>query len=366
MRKILLLILASAGLSACGGASNPNVEANCEIPAGGGLEDVGTPRTVVGDGTVASCTSAAFVAAVAKGGVITFNCGVAPLTITLTATAKIFNDTGPRIVIDGGNKITLDGGNARRMIYMNTCDEAQHWTTTHCNNQDHPKLTVQNLTFINGNASNLAYADGGAETEGGPDGGAIFVSGGQFKLVNSHFFNNRAIAVHQDRGGGAVRVTSTYNHATQPTYITNSTFGGRADRGNQAASGGGLSGLWTSFTITNSLFSHNRATGYGGNPGHGGNGGGVYMDGNDINLRLCGTRLEENHTNAYGRGMFYVSNNHAGVLSIIHSVIRNNIDDNTDGDNWSWDVTIPQVAFHPDMPYTVTESDIPPKFNFSF
>lgn len=365
--------MTAAGLVACGGGpgvegnpGNLNAEGNCTIPAVAGLEDVSAPRTVVGDGTPASCSSAAFVAAVAKGGVVTFNCGINPVTIVLTQTAKIVNDTGPRIVIDGGSKVTLDGGNARRILYMNTCDQAQHWTTTHCNNQDHPRLTVQNLTFVNGDARSLPYVDGQSETDGGPDGGAIFVNGGQFKIVNSRFFSNRAIAVHQDRGGGAVRVTSTYNHDTIPTYITNSTFGGRADLGNQASSGGGLSGLWTSFTITNSLFSFNRATGYGGNPGHGGNGGGIYMDGNNINLRLCGTRVEENHTNAYGRGIFYVSNNKIGVLNIHHSVIRNNIDDNTDKDNWSWDVVIPQVAFHTDMPYSVTESDIPPLFHFTF
>jgi len=362
MRQTLLLILASAGLSACGGASdpdsaiNPNVEANCAIPAGGGPEDVGNPRTVVGDGTAASCTSAAFVAAVAKGGVITFNCGPDPLTIEMSATATIFNDTGPRIVIDGGNKITLDGGNARRILYMNVCDEAQHWTTSNCNLQDYPQLTVQNLTFVNGNASAL-----GANVQGGPSGGAIFVRGGQFKIFNSRFFNNQAAASDSDDGGGAVRVILSYDQSNHPTYITNSTFGGLL-RGNKAANGGGLSGLFSSFTITNSLFSNNSATGTGGNDGQGGSGGGVYMDGNDIDLRLCGTRLEGNQINAYGRGIFYVSNNHAGVLNIHHSVIRNNID----SDSWGWDVTIPQVAFHPDMPYSVTESDIPPTFNFSF
>ena len=34
---------------------------------------------------------------------------------------------------------------------MNTCDPNQVYTTPHCDNQDHPRLTVQNLTFINGN-----------------------------------------------------------------------------------------------------------------------------------------------------------------------------------------------------------------------
>lgn len=363
MRTRLLLILASLGVSACGGivdsgnsAANPNVEGNCAIPAGAGLEDVSNPRTVIGNGTPASCTSAAVVAAVAKGGVITFSCGPDPLTITLAATAKVFNDTGPRIIIDGGNKITLDGGSARRILYMNTCDEAQHWTTSNCNLQDYPQLTVQNLSFVNGNASTL-----GANVDGGPGGGAIYVRGGQFKIFNSRFSNNRAIASASDEGGGAVRVVLSYDQYNHPTYITNSTFGG-SGHGNTAANGGGLSGLFSSFTITNALFAENSASGSGGNDGQGGSGGGIYMDGNDINLRLCGTRLEGNHINAYGRGIFYVSNNKVGTLDIDHSVIRNN----TDSDSWGWDVVIPQVAFHPDMPYTVTESDIPPVFSHVF
>ena len=37
-----------------------------------------------------------------------------------------------------------------------------------------------------------------------------------------------------------------------------------------------------------------------------------------------------------------------------------------DSDDWGWDVEIPQVAFHTEMPYSVTESDIPPKFSFDF
>ena len=59
------LILAAVCLTACGGAelldsaANPNAEASCAIPAGAGLEDTSSPRTVIGDGTAASCTSAA-------------------------------------------------------------------------------------------------------------------------------------------------------------------------------------------------------------------------------------------------------------------------------------------------------------------
>src|SRR5689334_13092473 len=88
-------------------AGNPN--GTCPVPAEAALEDVSQPTTVVGTGTPASCTSDAVVEAVARGGVITFDCGPDPVTITLDRTAKIFNDTGPRIVIDGGGKVTLSG-----------------------------------------------------------------------------------------------------------------------------------------------------------------------------------------------------------------------------------------------------------------
>jgi hypothetical protein len=62
-------------------AGNP--DGACEIPPEGGLADVSTPRTVVGDGSAASCTGEAVIAAVAAGGAITFDCGPDPVTITL-------------------------------------------------------------------------------------------------------------------------------------------------------------------------------------------------------------------------------------------------------------------------------------------
>ena len=71
------------------------------------------PDRVIGNGTPQSCTSEAVVAAVAQGGVITFDCGPDPVTIVLKQTAKVFNNTGPKIVIDGGGRVTLSGGNAR-------------------------------------------------------------------------------------------------------------------------------------------------------------------------------------------------------------------------------------------------------------
>ncbi|HEU4539262.1 MAG TPA: hypothetical protein VFS00_34310 [Polyangiaceae bacterium] len=315
---------AGGGVSVPNPLTNPangppagNPEGACEVPAEAGLEDASSPTTVVGDGTPASCTGDAFVEAVAKGGVITFNCGPDPATIVLERTAKVFNDKGPKVVIDGGGKVALSGGGKARILYQNTCDEAQTWTTSHCQDQDHPQLTVQNLTFVDGNAADDAE-------EGG---GAIFVRGGRFKLVNTRFFNNRCVARGPDVGGAAVRVLS--QHEGRPVYVVNSTFGGAAGLGNVGSNGGALSSIGVSYTVINSLFSHNAAVGQGANPARegtpgGGSGGAIYNDGNTFTLTLCGVNAHDNEANEGGGAVFFVSNDRSGSLVIRDSVLRAN------------------------------------------
>lgn len=296
-------------------AGNPH--GRCSIPAAAKAEDVSRPDQVIGDGRPASCTSQAVVEAVARGGVITFNCGPAPVTIVMQATAKVFNNTGPNIVLDGGGKVTLSGGGARRILYMNTCDPNQIWTTPHCQDQDHPRLTVQNLTFSNANSVGEIY-DGG---------GAIYVRGGRFKIVNCRFFTNTCDAEGPDVGGAAVRVFDQYQD--QPVYVVNSTFGGGARYGNAGSNGGGLSSIGVSFTVINSLFSYNKAIGTGANPARpgtpgGGSGGAIYNDGNTFTLRLCGTHIEHNTANEGGSAIFFVSNDRTGTLMIENSTLRGN------------------------------------------
>jgi hypothetical protein len=299
-------------------AGNP--DGTCAVPANADLADVKNPRTVVGTGTPDTCTGDAVVDAVAKGGAVTFDCGPDPITITLTRTAKIVNDTGPEIVIDGGGKVTLSGGGKTRILYQNTCDEAQKWTTPNCDNQDHPRLTVQNLTFVDGNAK-------GQDKEGG---GAIFARGGQLRIVNSRFFRNACDDVGPDIGGAAVRAFDQYND--QALYVVNSTFGGSEALGNVCSNGGGLSSIGVSYTVLNSLFSYNRAIGNGANPAKtntpgGGSGGAIYNDGNTFTLTLCGTRIEHNHANEGGGAIFFVSNDRSGSLVIEDSVLRDNPSD---------------------------------------
>ncbi|MFD6260086.1 hypothetical protein ACFWFK_03040 [Micromonospora chalcea] len=293
-------------------AGNPAGRAS--VPAEARAVDTSRPTRTVGSGTPASCTSEAVVKAVAAGGVITFDCGPAPVTITMKATAKVVNSHGPRIVLDGGGTVTLSGGGKRRILYMNTCDQAQGFTTSHCQNQDHPQLTVQNLTFADGDST-------GERTEGG-GGGAVFVRGGRFKVVNSRFVGNRCDRTGPDLGGAALRVLSQFEN--KPVYVVSSTF-----TGGVCANGGALSSIGVSWTVLNSVFRDNRAVGTGANPARGGtpgggSGGAIYCDGNEFAVRIVGTVIEDNSANEGGGAIFFVSNNRTGTLQIDSSTLRRN------------------------------------------
>ncbi len=324
-------------------AGNP--DGDCTVPAEAGPADTSAPRTVVGDGTPASCTGDAFIAAVAGGGVITFDCGPEPVTITVDRPAKIFNDTGPEIVIDGGGLVTLSGGGDSRILYMNTCDEAQVWTTSHCDDQDHPRLTLQNLTFIDADSRGEDEYDGG---------GAIWVRGGRLKIVSSRFFGNVCADTGPDVGGGAVRAFSQFQG--NPVWVVSSTFGGESGLGNTCANGGAISSIGVSWNVLDSVFSYNHAIGNGGNPAEagtpgGGSGGAIYNDGNTMTLSICGTRIEHNEVTTHGSAIFFVSNDHSGDIRIDRSTITNNI-------GGSWYPTYPQISNHDDTPIEVIDSVI--------
>jgi hypothetical protein len=327
------------------GAGNP--DANCAVPDEAMEKDVSAPDRSIGDGTPESCTSAAVVEAIAKGGVIAFDCGPDPITIVLEETARIYNDTGPGIVIDGGSKITLSGGGQRRILYMNTCDQELVWTTEHCDDQDHPRLTLQNLSFVDGDSS--------AET-GNDGGGAIWARGGRLTVINCRFFRNRCADTGPDVGGAGIRAFD--QHQDAPLYVVHSTFGGAADLGNAGSNGGAVSSIGVSWTILNSVLSDNRAVGDGGNPPEGdapggGSGGAIYNDGNTMTLHLCGDLIERNEVNAYGAAIFFVSNNHDGTIRVEDSVVRDNV--NHGGSTWE---ILPGISGHEDTTVIVDDDSI--------
>jgi len=322
-----------------------NPEGMMPIPDEAKLEDVSHPDHIIGTGTPESCTAEAFIEAVAQGGTIVFNGGTEPFTITLTETAKIFNNANPDVIIDGGGLVTLSGGNNVRILYMNTADPNQVWTTSHAQNQDHPRLTVQNLHFANGNSTGETQYTGG---------GAIWVRGGRFKVINCRFTNNVCGSVGPDIGGGAIRVFDQYEDL--PVYIINSTFGGAEGLGNIGSNGGAISSIGVSWTIINSIFSYNEAIGNGGNPAQsgtpgGGSGGAIYNDGNEMRLIIYGSRIEYNRVNAYGSGIFFVTNNHTGDIVLDNSIVAGNI-------GGSWYPVLPEISCHSDTKISVYKSVI--------
>ena len=268
---------------------------------------------VVGHGTPASCTSQAVVTAVAEGGVIAFSCGPRPVTIAMTATAKVRN-TSSKVVLDGGGLVTLSGGGARRILYMDTCDPAQTWTTSHCQDQATPALTVENIGFSEGNSTGQTYDGGG--------GGAIFDRGGELSVIDSHFSGNRCDSSGPDLGGAAVRALSQFGN--RPVEVTGSTF-----TGGVCSNGGALSSIGVSWVIKDSTFTGNQAIGSGANPAQagtpgGGSGGAIYTDGDDYTVTVDNSVISENSAREGGGALFFVSNDKTGTLTIEYSRLQGN------------------------------------------
>jgi hypothetical protein len=314
-----VVVLAAAGgvvpAEAIARRSAPGVRP-VPVPVTGRPVDTSHPSRVVGRGTAASCTSAAVVAAVRAGGIIRFSCGPKPVVIRLRETAKVTN-TSRRVVLDGGGLVTLSGERRRRILYLDTCDRAQVWTTSHCQDQASPTLVIQNLTFVDGNSSGQRFDGGG--------GGAIFDRGGRLRIVNSAFVGDRCERDGPDIGGGAVRALSQYHGL--PVYVVHSRF-----TANVCSNGGALSSIGVSWTVLNSRFEANRAIGIGANPARpgspgGGSGGAIYNDGDRMTLSIGGSSFEGNRAGEGGGAIFFVSNDLTGTMAIGHSTLERNRND---------------------------------------
>jgi predicted outer membrane repeat protein len=286
------------------------------VPVAGRAVNTARPNRVVGHGTASSCTSSAVLAAVRAGGIIRFSCGPAPVTIRMNATAKVVN-TSREVVLDGGGMVTLSGEGRRRILYMDTCDQAQKWTTSHCDDQATPRLIVQNLKFTDGNSTGQRFDGGG--------GGAIFARGGRLRIVNSVFTGNRCERDGPDIGGAAVRALSQFHDL--PVYVVGSVF-----TGNACSNGAALSSIGVSWTVLNSRFTSNRAIGHGANPADpgtpgGGSGGAIYNDGDRMTLTIGGSVFTDNHANEGGGAIFFVSDDRTGTMEIRGSVLEHNPND---------------------------------------
>jgi hypothetical protein len=241
--------------------------------------DTSSPTTVIGKGDPAGCTEPALDAALAKGGVITFDCGASPFTLTVTKEKLVKQDT----VIDGGGKITLSGGGKTRILHL-----ASAW------DQKTPKLTVQHLAFTGGFTTDVPNTKD--TTQGGA---AIFREGGSLDVIDCQFTDNHCAQTGQDVSGGAIT-----SQGVGDTVIVGSTF-----TGNSGSNGGAVGNLGNGLTVVNSRFENNAATGTDGNPGNGGNGGAIVFDGAKTSMSLCGLVFQGNTAKAIGGALFRVAYN---------------------------------------------------------
>ncbi len=273
---------------------------------------------VVGTGTPGSCTAAALTAALSGGGSVSFNCGPAPHTITLTAVQTITTNT----VIDGAGQITLSGGGTMRLFSV----------------QNGAVFTVRGLRLVNGRANdnggaiyaerlstltienctfqgNVAANGGAVATNGwGANDAGVVVT-----ISGSAFDGNTATAPGipgGGNGGGAL-----YLSGGSAATVSDSLF-----TGNQASNGGAIHLLHSNLLATGTTFTGNSAQ----NAAGGGGGGAIYMDGTKAlsgQVRLVTSTFRENTTNQLGGAMFSFPEG-SGATLIDQSTFDGNVSTN--------------------------------------
>ncbi len=236
---------------------------------------------VVGTGTPASCTQTALVTAITGGGLVTFNCGASPATITISTTLDI---TSIDVTIDGGNLITLQGNNVRiirQRTWGSTASTLTLQNITLSNGKASgsndnangaaiqsinqsigqsyvPTLNINNVTFNNNDSTLTSFSSGGAADYGG---GAIYSGAGIVNVQNSTFINNDA----NNAGGGAIHILRADLTISNSTFTTNSAIGSSAAN----SQGGaiyvdGYRNASHNLSITDSVFTGNTTYNSGG------------------------------------------------------------------------------------------------------
>lgn len=253
-----------------------------------------TVTTVVGTGMAASCTEAALAAALTAGGVVTFACGAAPATITVTSTLTLPTDRDT--IVDGGNKVTLDGGGKVRILEWNHLDFRKN---TH-------SLTLQHITLSHGRVAGTdPYAAAPLPCSSGfydGSGAALNMRDGVLHVIDATFLNNEAEKLGPDVGGGAIYLSGALG-----AVVVGSTF-----IGNSGSNSGAIGALNSDLDVYNSRFEDNSALGFGANSddgtkcsvvaktnqhqvGSGGNAGAVGIDGgSDGTHTFCGVVFKGN------------------------------------------------------------------------
>ena len=213
---------------------------------------------VVGNGTPGSCSEAAFNAALSGGGSLTFNCGAAPHTITITTRKTITADT----LIDGCNLITLSGSSGVFLVPTGKSLTLQNLTLSGAASstgslENRGRLTLQsvmvrdNARGLNNVSGGVAIILGGLFVNNQPS-GAILNQDSTLTVTYATFIANNAY------NGGAIG-----SENNSQLYIADSTFDGNSN-GNSGGGGAIYSGDGAAANIVASRFISNGLGSYGG------------------------------------------------------------------------------------------------------
>ena len=258
---------------------------------------------VVGNGTAASCTEAAFNAALATaqtgGGTITFNCGPGVATIPFTVFKIIILGN---VTIDGGGRIILNANNTDRHFFAGS---GVTFRLRHITLRDGSSL-------VGGGAIEASGADVILEdvellnNYAAVSGGAIYCYDGTLTIIGTWLEHNAAAT------GGAIYNDGCEVTIAGATFIDNEaldTFG----------RGGAIAALAPGeVRLHDSLVQGNRAP----------DGGGLFVD-SGASAIIVNTRLVGNEGN-HGGGL-----ENSGTVAITHSVIEGNSVTGSGGGVWN-------------------------------
>jgi hypothetical protein len=246
---------------------------------------------MVGTGTPGSCDDNALNAALAGGGLVTFNCGAAPYAI-IVSEKTISADTQ----IDGGGLISLSGNDANRIFTVNSGIT----------------LTLNNITLINGNA---------ASGDGGAFGGAIHSDGGTLTITESTFESNNAGGGNTGGFGGAIFIDNGTLTVSNSTFSNSNTGGTGLTGFGSGGFGGAINSEDSSVAISNSTFSSNNT----GGTDSGGFGGAIFS--NDGTLTITHSTLNGNNsdggTSGFGGAIYGSGASPSPTISA--TIMSNNI-----------------------------------------
>ncbi len=252
---------------------------------------------VVGDGTPGSCTDAEYAAAMAGGGLVTFDCGADPIAIIVNTQVVTGSTT-----IDGGGLVTLDGENLRQVFLV----------------LGGGKLTLRDITVARGNFGNggaIFVSAGGSlqmtgvtvrdsEADGGSNDGGAIQNAGTLVVVGSTFLRN-----HADDGGGAINNNGGTAAIRASTFISNTALNGGA-----LNNAGGSLDLYASLLYSNSVTNQ---------------GGGLFATAGTITV----TNVTVARNEAFRGGGVYGQN--TAVINLLNSTVYTNTASGAAGGIWN-------------------------------